>query len=160
MHARGARGREEGPEVGLGHIDTVFQFTGTLGECPRAPLGLRPHLPVLTGFFPRCLQLGAELGNLLAQLNEPIHRRSAEVRVRETTTTSRAGVLLLLAGAPAFAVDRLSLPFGDGRSVQETVGATGGLQSAPRDKGPHCTSDRQWIGEAQFPAKLRRRSFQ
>ena len=160
MHARGARGREEGPEVGLGHLDAMFQFTGTLGERPRTPLGLRPHLPVLTRFFARCLQLGAELGDLLAQLNEPIHRRSAEVRVRETTTTSRAGFFLLLAGAPAFAVDRLSLPFGDGRSVQETVGATCGLQSAPRDKGPHCTSDRQWIGEAQFPAKLRRRSFQ
>ena len=61
-----------------------------------------PHASlVLTRLFPGRLQLGSELGDLLAQLDQPIHGRPAHVRVREAATTSGAGVLRPFPGAPA-----------------------------------------------------------
>ena len=160
MHAGRARGREQRPEVRLGHLDAVLQFTSTFCERPRAPLGLRSHLPVLPGLFTGGLQLSSEQGDLLAELHEPIHRGPAQVRVREAATTTGPRVLLPLPGAPSLALDRLSLARGDRRSVEETIGAPRGLQSAARDKRSDCASDRQWIREPQFPAKLGWRGFQ
>ena len=121
MHARRTRGREEGPEVGLGHLDAILQLARAFGEPACPPLGLRSQLPVLTCFFPGCLQLRAELGHLLTQLDQPIHRGSAEVRVRQATTPGGASIVRPLPGASSSAFDRLPFPFGHGRRVQETV---------------------------------------
>jgi crotonobetainyl-CoA:carnitine CoA-transferase CaiB-like acyl-CoA transferase len=160
VHARRARRCEEGPEVGLGHLDAILQLARAFGETACPALGLRPQLPVLTCFFPGGLQLRAELGHLLPQLHQPIHRCSAEVRIGQATTPGAAWIVGSLAGASSSALDRLAFTLGHGRLVQESVGATRRLQPAPRNERPHCPSDRQWVGEAQFPAKLSWRGFQ
>ena len=160
VHARGTRGCKQGPEVGLGHLDPMLQLSSAFREAAGPPLCLGPHLPVLTGFLPGRLELGAEQGNLLTQLDQPIHGRTAQVRVRQAATTSGARILRPFPGASASSLDRLSFPIGDRGLVQEAVRASRRLQPAPRHQCPHCARDRQWIREAQFPAKLRRSGFQ
>ena len=155
MHAGRARGGEQRPQVRLGHLGAMLQLTGPFRERPRAALGLHAHLAVLARLFPCRLQLGPELRNLLAQLDEPIHRRSAHVRVGEPAAPPPGlGVLGALAGAPALPLDRLPLPGSHGRVVQQAIGTPRRLETTPGHKRAHCPSDRQWIGEAQFPAEL------
>ena len=121
VHARGARGCEQRPEVRLGHLDSMLQLPRAFREAARAPLRLHAHLSVLATFFPGRLQLRTELGNLLAQLHQPIHGGPAQVRVRQAATTSGACFLGPLAGASASALDRLPFALGDGGRIQQTI---------------------------------------
>ena len=161
MHARRARGREQRPEVGLGHLDAMLQLAGTLGERPRASARPPPASPGSDAPLPATSSAGRGAGR------PPGPARPADPPSLGPCPSTRARRAAAAPASSGRLRERRPLrsivsrsPSATGVVVQETVGAPRRLQSAPRDKRPHCTSDRQWIGEAQFPAKLSWRGFQ
>src|SRR6185369_6459806 len=102
------RGREQRPQVALGHLGSSLELLHPRAECGRAALGVVPGGLGVTDLLARRARGPAQRPDLASELDQPLDRLAADVRVRRP-------------------------PGRCGRAILGATGSSGTSASRPRD---------------------------
>ena len=124
--SRPRTGRQERPEVRLGHLGPGLQLADLGPEDFRALLGLHAGLARLTGFLTGGSEAGAERPDLASELHQAVDRRPSQIGVHGGRRGRSDGSLGLggrrsLAGLPGPTSQDLSLPGVDGTGIKQPI---------------------------------------